>query len=190
MTNLKKYWWVIPIIALVIGFFLGRWQTEPKITVKYVKGETITNTVFVDKPYAVEIPAKPVLPMKPDTIRIPGKPEYITMKVDTAQIIADYIKENKYNPVLFDNNTQGKLVVDIAVQYNKLSGLGYTFTPMEKQTTIIKQRLFTPFLAVSYNTLGYGGVGGGIYYYNVGIGLKYLSNLKGTGYEFGLNYKF
>lgn len=190
MTTLKKYWWVIPILALVIGFFIGRWQTEPKITVKYVKGETVTNTVYVDKPYEVIVPAKPVLPMKPDTIRIPGKPEFVFLKVDTAAIIADYIKLNKYSRILFDNSTVGKLIVGAEVQYNKLNKLDYSFTPMEKQTTIIKQRLFTPFIAVSYNTFGYGGIGGGVYYYNVGIGLKYLSNLKGTGYEFGLNYKF
>lgn len=158
--------------------------------VEYVKGETVTNTVYVDKPYAVEIPAKPILPMKPDTIRIPGKLQYIASIVDTAAIIANYIKRNKYNPILFDNNTQGKLQLDLAVQYNKLDSLGYTFTPMEKQTTIIKQKVFTPFVSTSYNTFGYFGAGGGVYYHNLGAGVKYLSDFKSTGYEFGINYKF
>jgi hypothetical protein len=190
MELLKKYWWVIGIAALIIGFFIGRWQTEPSIVTKYIKGETVTNTVYVDKPYEVIIPTKPVLPMKPDTIRIPGKPVYIASIVDTAAIIADYVKLNKYSKTMFDNGTVGKLVVGAEVQYNKLNKLDYSFTPMEKQTTIIKQRVFTPFLGVSYNTFGYAGAGVGIYYYNVGLGLKYLSNFKSKGYEFGLNYKF
>lgn len=188
MTTLKKYWW-IGLILIVIGFFLGRWQTEPKITVKYVKGETATNTVYIDKPYSVEIPAKPLLPLIPDTIKLPGKPEFIYLKVDTAAIIADYIKLNKYSKTMFDD-INGKMVVGAEVQYNKLNKLDYFFTPMEKQTTIIKQRLFIPFVMASYNTFGYGGVGGGVYYFNVAPTVKYLSNLKSSGWEFGLQYKF
>jgi hypothetical protein len=190
METLKKYWWVVLVLAL--GFVLGRWQTTPKIKVEYIKGETKTDTIYSKElvPYEVLIPAKPVLPMKPDTVIINGKTEYKYYKVDTAAIIADYIKLNKYSKTLFDNGTEGKLVVGAEVQYNKLNKLDYSFTPMQKQTTITKQRLITPFLSVSYNTFGYGGAGGGVYLNNVGIGLKYLSNLKGSGYEFGLNYKF
>ena len=189
---IKKYWWAL-VIVLIIGFLLGRWQTTSKITIKYVKGDVITDTIYSEKlvPYEVTIPAKPVLPMKPDTIVINGKTEYKYMVVDTVAIIADYIKLNKYSKILFDNGTVGKLIVGAEVQYNKLNKLDYSFTPMEKQTTIIKQRVFTPFANVSYSTFGYFGAGGGIYINNVGASIKYLSNLKSsTGYEFGLNYKF
>ena len=91
---------------------------------------------------------------------------------------------------MFDNETEGKLIVGAEVQYNNLQNLSYKFTPMYKQTTITKQRVFTPFAGVSYNTLGFVGVGGGLYYHNVGLGLKYVTDFNQKGYEFGLNYKF
>jgi hypothetical protein len=193
-TFLNKNWKILLFcMALVaIGFFAGRWTNAPEVKTEYVKGETVRDTIFATKlvPYKVEIPAKPTLPMKPDTIRIPGKPEIIRMKVDTAQIIADYIKENSYSNVLFDDQEKGKLTVASVVQYNALKKLGYEFTPIQKQTTIERRRIFTPFVNASYNTLGYYGAGAGLYYYDVGVNVKYLTDFKTKGYEFGVNIKF
>lgn len=179
---------VIAIVILIIGFLAGRWSIGESKT-EYVKGDTIRDTLLVDNPYEVEIPAKPVLPMKPDTIRIPGHTEIVTMKVDTAQIIADYIKKNSYRKVMFDN-MDGKLIVDAVVQYNQLNRLSYEFKPIHKQTTITKKDILTPFLSGSYNSFGIIGVGGGIYYHDVGLVVKYITDFERRGYEVGLNYKF
>ena len=183
---------LLGLLILSIGFIAGRCTDKTISKIEYIKGETVRDTIFATKlvPYKVEIPAKPVLPMKPDTIRIPGKPEIIRMKVDTAQIIADYIKENSYSNVLFDDQQKGKLTVASVVQYNTLKKLGYEFTPIQKQTTIEKRRVFTPFVNASYNTFGYYGAGAGLYYYDVGVNVKYLSDFKTKGYEFGVNIKF
>ncbi len=192
MKNLVlKYWWVIAL-TLVVGFFAGRCTDKSIVKVEYVKGETKTDTIYKERlvPYEVLIPANPVLPMKPDTIKLPGGIEYKYYKVDTAAIIADYIKLNKYSRTLFDDDKVGKLTVGAEVQYNKLNKLDYSFTPMEKQTTIIKQKVFTPFVSTSYNTFGYFGAGGGTYIKNIGVGAKYLTDFKDKGYEFELNYKF
>jgi hypothetical protein len=183
---------LIGIMLLSIGFFAGRCTDKTITKTEYVKGETIRDTIFATKlvPYKVVIPAAPVLPMKPDTIKIPGKPEIIRMMVDTAQIIADFIKENSYSNTLFDDKKNGKLTVSSIVQYNKLKKLGYEFTPIYKETTVEKRKIFTPFVNASYNTFGYFGGGAGLYYYDVGLNVKYLTDFKSKGYEFGINIKF
>ena len=96
----QNYFYIgIAILFLVIGFFVGRSNSKVITKIEYIKGETMRDTIYAEKlvPYEVKIPASPNLPMKYDTIRIPGKPDIRYMKVDTAQIIAEYIKENSYS---------------------------------------------------------------------------------------------
>lgn len=195
----QNYFYIgIAILFLVIGFFVGRSNSKVITKIEYAKGETIRDTIYAEKlvPHEVKIPANPILPMKPDTIRIPGKPDIRYMKVDTAQIIADYIKENSYTNTLFDDETRGKLIVATKVQYNKLKRFGFEFTPIEKVVTKERIRTITPFIQGSWNTIGYAGAGGGLFYHNIGVGYKYLINTKPnplldkSGHEFGLSYKF
>jgi len=171
------------LILVLIGFFVGRW-TIGKQDVQYVKGDTVRDTLLVDNPYYIEIPAKPLLPLKPDTID-----NTIYFKVDTAKIISEYIKRNSYRKVMFDN-LDGKLTVDAVVQYNKLDRLAYEFTPIQKQTTITKTRVLVPFISSSWNSFGIVGIGGGLYYHDVGLGAKYITDFTRQGYELGLNIKF
>lgn len=185
---MKKYLILIGVGLFGIGFFIGRSTSNTSIITKYVKGEIITNTVNVPKPYSVYIPSVPVLPIIPDTIRINSK-EYITLKVDTEKIIANYIQRKRYRIPLFDDNN-GKLVINPVVQYNSLDSLGYAFTPITKQVTITKEKIFTPFLSASYNSFGYLGVGGGIYYHDLGFEAKYITDTKNKGIEACLNIKF
>jgi len=181
---------ILMVLISIIGFFAGRWTLKPDIQIEYIQGETIHDTIPKPVPYPVEVPAKPILPLKPDTIRIPGGTEYIVMKVDTAKIIANYIQKNIYKETLFDNDTIGKFSFEAVVQYNEMQKFGYDFTPIQKQTTIIKKRVLTPFLSTSYNSFGYFGAGGGIYYHDLGVGLKYMTDFQKTGYEIGFSYKF
>lgn len=178
---------IIAVLALIaLGFGLGRWTTPKEVKTEFVQGPTIIDSIPYDSlvPYQVLVPAKPVLPLKPDTVRIPGKPEYITRVVDTAQIIAEYIKENRYTLIPFDDNdTTGTLRVDLSVQYNKLQNFKYDFTPIQKQTTIIKKRVFSPFAVGSANSLGYVGAGGGFFINNFGVAAKYITDFKLKGYE-------
>jgi hypothetical protein len=179
-----KYLILIGLATLLAGFFIGRATITSSITTKYVKGETVTNSVNVPTPYNVYIPAVPLLPTKPDTIN-----NYIVLKVDTAKIISNYILRKRYKINAFDNS-DGKLVLTPVVQYNNLDSLGIQFTPIIKTTTIIKERIITPFITVGYNTIGYFKGGGGIYYHNVGVSASYMYNLSNTAYEIGLYYKF
>jgi len=189
---LSKYWSLI-VGLLVIGFFAGRCDNKVIVKTEYVKGPTKTDTVYSERlvPYEVEVPGTPVLPQKPDTIRLPGKIQYVATIVDTAAIIADYVLLNKYSRLLFDTETEGKLIVNSEVQYNKLQKLSYNFTPIYKKVTVQRIPLFTPFILASYNSFSYFGYGGGIYYHNLGFSFKRLNNFNNsTGNEFGIAIKF
>lgn len=190
MDKTNRKWALIGILLIALGFMAGRWTMKPIERVEYIKGETIHDTIPKPIPYLVEVPADPVLPMKPDTIKVPGEPEYITQVVDTTQIIAEFLKRNSYRETLFDSDTLGTMVVEAQVQYNQLQKLGYTFTPIQKQITTEKRKILTPFLSVSANTFGYVGIGGGLYYNNLGFEAKYLTNFQAKGFELGLHIKF
>jgi hypothetical protein len=188
---LKKYWLyiVIGLAALIIGFFLGRGNTKTITKTVYIKGKEIHDSVPKPYPVTVYIPSDPILPTKPETIRIAGKPEYHVLKVDTAKIIANYIVKRSYKINAFDNKN-GKLVIKPVVQYNELQSIPYDFTPMTQITTVTKERLITPFVGASWNSFGFVGAGGGVYYKNIGLGAKYITDFTKTGFEINGYVKF
>lgn len=190
MDKTNRKWAFIGILLLSLGFMVGRWTMKPIEKIGYVKGETLHDTIPKPVPYLVEIPSDPVLPMKPDTIKVPGEPEYITQIVDTVQIIAEFIKKKSYRETLFDSDTLGTMIVEAQVQYNQLQKLGYTFTPIQKNIITERKKLFTPFLSISANALGYAGIGGGLYYNNLGLEAKYMTDFQTNGFELGLLIKF
>jgi len=182
---------IIAVVLLAIGFFLGRWTTPPVEKIKYVKGDIVHDSIPYETlvPYKVVVPITKLLPTKPDTLWLSGKPIYIALKVDTQAIISEYVKEKYYDLTLFDNN-DGKLKLGEVLQYNSIKKLTYEFTPIQKQTTIIKKRVLTPFVTASYNTNNFTGVGAGIYYHDIGASFKYVTDLREKYYEYGLYYKF
>ena len=190
MDKNNRKWAFIGISLIATGFMAGRWTMKPIEKIEYIKGETIHNTIPKPVPHLVEIPSDPVLPMKPDTIKVLGGTTYLTQVVDTAQIIAEFGEKNTYIETLFDSDTLGTMVVDAQVQYNQLQKLGYTFTPVQKHITAERKKVFTPFLSASANTLGYVGTGGGLYYNNLGFEVKYLTDFQAKGFEVGLHIKF
>ena len=133
---------VILIIAIIIGFIIGRYTYSIE-NIKYVKGNVIIDTIYMEqlKPYSSIIPNLPNLPLKNDTIWLDSKPQSI-LSVDTAQIIKKYITENKYHQTLFNNQTDGLFELDATIQYNELRQLSYKYIPIYKITTIEKKRVF------------------------------------------------
>lgn len=186
----KKYIDLIIIIAVAVAsFFGGRATISPVDEIKYIKGETIRDTVPLPVPYKEYYTKEILVPMKKDTQYLDGKPIYVSMKIDTAAIIKDYTVKREYAKILFDNKKDGKLSVDLKLQYNKLQdNISYEFTPVIQQ--VQKEKLLTPFIGVDYNSFGYVGVGGGMYYHNVGIEGKYITDFKNKGFEIGMKYKF
>lgn len=154
----------IIVILLLIGFFAGRKTSDGKVTVetKYITLPPTHDTV--PEPYPVEV-KRPI-----DTASIiqdcvkkgiyselfPYKKETDTVYTgkDTVQIVYDWASVRKYKETLFDIDTIGKCEVDISVQYNRLDTMMYTYTPIQKQTTITKQtvRTVSPFVGVGAST--------------------------------------
>lgn len=189
-NNIKKTAFIIlGLILLLIGFFVGRSAIDVKTDVKYVKGKTIIDTVFIPSPYAENKPIKDKLvPVyKKDSTGIESS-ELDTAKSKDATI-QDWNVERKYANTLF-NNEYGSLSYDISVQNNKLSSFKYNHTPIQKETNTYKEKVWQPYASASYSTLNYVGVGLGIFYHDVGFGAKYVTDFNKKGVEFELKYKF
>ena len=180
---MKKTTILLATVAL-IAFLFGRLSTKHTEEVIYTKTKPVSGSVQVSLPTKEIQPIEPILPYKYvfiDNIK--------TEVVDTAKIINDYIAERAYSVTLFDN-LHGKLEITPTIQYNQLTTIPYTFTPIEK--TVFRKQKWALFSTISYNTFNIAGVGGGVVYKNVGLHYKYLwnANLHQTGHEVGvmINY--
>nr|WP_321523345.1 hypothetical protein [uncultured Macellibacteroides sp.] len=181
---MKKWNYLIFSLCLLIGFYIGRKTVTTEVTA-YIPQKPITGHL---EPIITSEskPDTPNLPMR-DTVYLPGDP--VVQVVDTAKIIEEYQLLRKYSEMLFDNE-YGSLKLNSEVQYNKLQSLDYRFVPIQKVTTINKKKVFVPYVRGSYSTLGFFGVGGGTYYYDVGFDIQYQTDLTRSGFEAGVSYKF
>ena len=181
---MKKSTILLAAATAITFFLLGRASTKQTNEVIYTKAKPISGTVHVSLPIKEIKSIEPILPYKYVFIH-----NTKTEVVDTAKIIDDYIAERTYSVTLFDN-LHGKLEISPTIQYNQLTTIPYTFTPIEK--TVFRKQQWTLFSTVSYNTFNIAGVGGGVLYKNVGMHYKYLwhAGLHQTGHEVGvmINY--
>ena len=160
-------------------------NVREKEVMKYVPGETIYQTITK---------------VVPDTVYLAGELRYkYKYKTDTVyrdvpvvdrdETIKETVKDwnliRDYKRTLFDNES-GKLSVTLSVQYNELQRLSYSFTPMRKETIIVKKRIFEPFVSVSLLKLNSISIGGGFFYHDFGFRAEWAAN----GSNFGLLYKF
>jgi hypothetical protein len=175
------------ILAFAAGVVVGRKTTPAGIQTEYVRLPSIEGSVNSNQlvPYWEEIPLSPFLPLKRDTV-------YRTVSVDTLAIIEDYIMKRYYDITAFDNSQLGKLRLLPTLQYNKLTDLSWELTPVQKQTTVYKGRVWLPFFSTSYSTFGNASIGGGMFYHNLGLEYQYQRSLldKNEGHFFSLKYKF
>ena len=170
---------------MVSGFFLGRSSLEEKIVTKNVPGETIRDTI---------------MNFVPDTVYLAGELEYkYEYKTDTiykdvpvidreatiAATVEDWNRTREYKKLLFDDES-GRLDVALSVQYNELQKLSYSFTPMQRETTIVKKKVFVPFVSASILDFNSASLGGGFFYYNLGFRAEWAA----SGLNFGILYKF
>ncbi len=181
----------IAMISFVIGFAVGRSTFHNDTKVTYSKGETIKDTVYIPAPYSEKKADKDnLIPVyKKDQTGVETSELDTTKSKDAT--IHDWNLERKYANLIFDNEN-GKLLYDITVQNNKLSDFKYTFTPIQKVITKTKEKVFQPFISADYSTLDIAGIGGGLFYHNLGIEYQYQKDFRSnsTGHSFGLKYKF
>ena len=163
LSNLVKYSFYLIALAIVFGvsFNLGRKSVkmpQPKEKIEYIKGETIHDSIFIDKPYKVTPPLDTLNLIKAcieagiykelwpkEVVK-----EYLT-KEDTSAIIRDWATERRYSETLFNDEENGKLSFDASVKYNKLASFDYQFVPTTKKVitkTVYKQKDFSPFVGL------------------------------------------
>lgn len=169
-----KIW--IAFISLIAGFILGRCTITQKERVTYVQGKVIRDTINRPKPYAVFVS---------DTVKSPA-----SLKVDTVWVVQDYSKQSLYRETLFKNDTLGECTVEAIVQYNALQRLSYTHTPVIKNVSILREKVYTPFASISVSTFGMFSVGAGMFYRNIGAELRYNTDFSKSGVELGAYLKF
>lgn len=135
---------VVVGIALFIGYLWGRSTIqipEPKTIVetKWLKGETIIDTIFMPIPYLVTVT---------DTV-----PVFVA--TDTAKLYAvwqDYYLQRHYN-LDFSNDTLGVFKMNAVVGQNKLVSAAFTIQP-NIRTVIERQVIYKVPRAQFYGIMG------------------------------------
>lgn len=192
MNNLGKSILIslgILLLGFIIGFIVSRVTIkdhEPKIT--YIKGDTIYKEVPVPQPSSEETPSDPNIKyIYKETIHYTDTGSIRYREVDTLAILDDWIKKRNYNISLFDNDTIGKLDLKASIQYNKISHLDYTYTPINKVITKTKERNFEIFGGFGINTCNMVNGQIGFYRKHLGIGYIYTQDLHSSNDAHGIN---
>jgi hypothetical protein len=184
----KTTYIALTLVCLAIGFLAGRCTNGVVTKTEYVKGDPVSGTITNIEPISTEMPEVVTLPVKTDTVYIDNI-QYVTQKVDTSAIIREYELKRFYSETLF-NNQYGKLDVSFSTQYNRVSDLKYDFTPITIVRTVEKERIWTPFVSASYNSMKQVSVGGGLFYHNIGVQVRYVTDFDRKGIDVGIMYKF
>ena len=185
---------IIAFICLAIGFLLGRSMSKTITKTEYITDKPIFGTISSIAPVKEEKPLNPILPILRDTVYI-NNIRYITEKVDSAAIIADYVLKRTYEMSFFDNQ-YGKLDVSFNTQYNKSDSVRWRLIPIRTVQTITTERVWMPYISVSYfkgNNIGFVGVGGGVFYKKLGVEYQYMRSLNEdneSGNMFNVKYRF
>lgn len=169
----------------MIGFVFGRMNVRENEVVKYVPGETVYQTITK---------------VVPDTVYEKGELRYkYVYKIDTVYkdvpvidreetivaTVEDWNKVRDYKKVLFDDD-KGRLLIDLSMQYNELQRMSYAFTPVYKETTVIKRKVIEPFVSASFLDFTSISFGGGVFYHAFGFRVEWMKK----GMNVGVMYKF
>lgn len=180
--------WLILIAFGALCFFIGRSTRNVEEVIRYVKGDTVTDTITVPVPVKEYVPSDPELIYR-DRVVYVDTGKVIIKEVDSAKILKDWITEREYYFNVYEDE-YGTLDVNQKIQYNRLKHFSYTRTPIQKVITQYRKDTFIPFISGSYNSFGTAGVGGGIFYRDIGVEYNYLINDGETGHMLGLKVKF
>lgn len=155
---IMKYWkYLLPLVA---GIFLGLMinvpscrKVKPTVKIEYVKGETVHDTCYISVP-KINYLKDPITDS--DLVDyIQSHPEKfgkdtVTIEISDSLLRKDYFAKRSYEIILFNDST-GECEVNCHVAENELKWFDYTYTPIQKQTTITipeKRKNVSPFLQV------------------------------------------
>jgi hypothetical protein len=197
-TFFNKNW--ISIVCLAVGLFIGLLAGRQTVevgepTVRYASGDPLIFRPSVPKPAVTKPSAKEELKLAtepaPKDVKLPETGD----SAATLATVYDWNLARAYESLVFNNSSIGKLSYTAKVQYNQLQLFDYEFTPIIKEVTIYKEHVWQPYMGASYSTLGYVGVGGGVFYKKLGFEYQYqidlgLREVNYSGHTFGIRYKF
>lgn len=135
---------IVAILAsLLAGYFLGATSIKEKdaekvVEVKWIKGDTVRDTIQIPVPYKVEVPVE--------------KPIFVYTDTDALFAVwQDYYLKRDYK-LDFSNDTLGTFVADVSIQENKLVRATSFIRPnirtvTEKETTY-KVNIIQPWVIV------------------------------------------
>lgn len=170
------------LLLLVLGFFGGRLTIkepgEPEVI--YLPGEPIyipvpaepdsteTKPVYIVKPIdTANVIAECIRDGKyPELFPVPKDSIIYVTKEDTAAVLKDWAAERYYKQKVFDIDTVGSAVVEAKSQYNRITWIGTTFTPVTKQVvmpTLVRKK-YSPFIGGGITTMPEIVVNGGMYF--------------------------
>lgn len=155
----------IILVFLTMGFFMGRKTigTKTEIVTEYIKGDTITDTLYYPKPYKVVEPIDTLSIIRQcikDGIYKELWPErviteYVEInKADSTTIIKDWATKRFYSETLFSDDKNGTCTFDAEIQYNRMNVIGYNFIPITKVVSETKYLVntFSPFVGLNFIT--------------------------------------
>jgi hypothetical protein len=174
------------LTGAALGFLLARrWAPQPA-TVEYIREPPVAEAIAPPRPVKVETPSAPALPMRTDTVYV-DRVMHVTLRVDTAAIIADYELRRSYVTPLFDNQ-YGKLTLSLSTQYNRLDALSYEFIPVTK--TVYTEKTWQPFVLAQYSTLGAAALGAGTFYRKTAYYIMYTTDFRRQALAAGMMVRF
>lgn len=169
-SDLMINWWklisgiLIAILLFLLGFFTYKWTHKPEVVTKieYIKGDSATDSIKNPTPVK-EYPPVDTMNVILDVLKsrkfselFPEvkKDTILITKEDTSKILSDWSTLRVYSDTLINNDTLGFFKLDTRVQYNRLSNLNWTYTPIQKVITSERKlkHSYTPYFGAGIIT--------------------------------------
>jgi len=210
---IKKYWY-IPIIILMIGFFVGRSSTKKDTHTEQLQSALIVQANELNTKYTNQlIDSSKVIRSLNNKLSNAIRPIIIHHEAEADSSVQVALNDTNTTEKCKDAiGRQGLVIYELKTKsvYDSLQlkecdnqNLLKDGLIVDKDKTISDQqivynslisktndKLITPFITASYNSFGYIGVGGGIYYKNIGVGVKCITDFSKNGLEITGNIKF
>ena len=202
MTTENKAWnnkwsYFILGIILILSFIGGctygdkYYHKNTIVDIKYVPGPIITDTIIKTIPTVQYVPSKEIVTIYKDTIWLDSI-KYVVQDIDSFKVLQDWLTRRDYNMIIFDIDTIGKCELTASIYKNTLDSLSYVFTPITKVVQLKKEKIYTPFMGIGFNTQNDAVIQLGIYRNKWGVSYQLYKNFNDNNISHGLNllYRF
>lgn len=156
---------IITVGIFALGIVAGRKTVRTEV--EYIKGEAVTDTVFLPSPVVETRPVdtlgiierciadgiySDIWPERVDTL-LTMDTVYVPTAADTSAILSDWATRRIYSDTLFNSDESGHFDYCAEVQYNRLMNFSYRHIPVTKHVVEIKDgsKILSPFVGMGYS---------------------------------------